>query len=95
MGPEGSRVLSARMMRKSDAALVTFQGIRVFYASHTSERWNAGANPPFPRNRFAMSARHVPLPRAEQMLYMRPPQQRRGGARMLTLLPTLQGTTSV
>ncbi|KAM7305462.1 hypothetical protein ISCGN_015359 [Ixodes scapularis] len=29
MGPEGPRVLNARMMGKSDAALITFQGIRV------------------------------------------------------------------
>ncbi|KAG0422778.1 hypothetical protein HPB47_001441 [Ixodes persulcatus] len=29
MGPEGPRVLDTRMMGKSDAALITFQGIRV------------------------------------------------------------------
>ncbi|KAG0409795.1 hypothetical protein HPB47_013093 [Ixodes persulcatus] len=30
MGPEVSRVLNDRMMSKSDTALITFQGIRVF-----------------------------------------------------------------
>ncbi|KAG0430371.1 hypothetical protein HPB47_022750 [Ixodes persulcatus] len=55
MGPEGPRVLNARMMASLIRRSSHSKKSR-FHASYASEWWNAGANPTFPRNRFAMSA---------------------------------------